>query len=76
MKGNNMKKVKAKTEMRSEYDFSKAVKGKHAESYAKGTNVVLLDKDVAKVFKDSGTVNSALRSIAGLNTKRKIGLVK
>ncbi len=30
-----MKKVKAKTEMRNEYDFSKAVKGKHADNYAK-----------------------------------------
>ena len=71
-----MKKVKAKTEMRNEYDFSKAVRGKHGDSYAKGTNVVLLDKDVAKVFKDSGTVNSALRGIAGLISKRKVNLVK
>ena len=67
-----MKKAKEKTEMRSEYDFSKAVKGKHARSHAKGTNVVLLDKDVAKVFKDSNTVNSALRGIAGLTPKRKM----
>ena len=71
-----MKKVKGKTEMRSEYDFGKAVKGKYAHNYARGSNVILLDEDVAKVFKDSNTVNSALRGIAGLTPKRKSHLVK
>ena len=50
--------------MRSEYDFSKAVRGKHHEAYRQGTNVVLLDADVAAVFRDSATVNSALREWA------------
>ena len=37
-------------EMRAEYDFSGGVRGKYAERYARGTNVVLLDPDVAEVF--------------------------
>jgi hypothetical protein len=48
-------------EIRAEYDFSNAVQGKHHRAYAKGTNVVLLEPDVARVFKDSASVNKALR---------------
>ena len=48
-------------EMRSEYDFSRGVRGKHYEAYRAGTNVVFLDPDVAKVFTDSASVNQALR---------------
>jgi hypothetical protein len=50
--------------MRPEYDFSKAVRGQTARRYAQGTNVVLLDSDVAKVFPDSASVNQALRVLA------------
>ena len=50
--------------MRAEYDFSSGVRGKHFEAYRRGTNVVLLEPDVAEVFKDSATVNSALRVLA------------
>ena len=50
--------------LREEYDFSSGVRGKHYESYRRGTNVVLLEPDVAEVFKDSATVNSALRALA------------
>ena len=49
--------------MREEYDFSTGVRGKHYEAYRQGTNLVLLEPDVAKVFKDSATVNSALRML-------------
>ena len=48
-------------ELRPEYDFSGGVRGKHYEAYRKGTNVVFLDPDVAQVFKDSASVNQALR---------------
>ena len=48
-------------EIREEYDFSDGVRGKYAAAYAEGTNVVLLDSDVAQVFRDSATVNQALR---------------
>jgi len=50
-------------EMLDEYDFSKGVIGKYAKQYAEGTNIVLLEPDVAKVFPDSAAVNQALRRI-------------
>ncbi len=50
-----------KGEMLPEYDFSGGVRGKYYERYKQGTSIVLLDEDVAKVFHDSATVNSALR---------------
>ena len=48
-------------DMRPEYDFSAGVRGKHHEQFQSGTNVVFLDADIAKVFKDSESVNRALR---------------
>jgi hypothetical protein len=50
-------------EMRDEYDFSGGVRGKFYQEYMKGTNVVLLDADVAEVFHDSEAVNQALRTL-------------
>ena len=52
--------------MRAEYDFSKAARGVTAARYAQGTNVVLLDPDVAQLFPDSRAVNEALRTFARL----------
>ena len=48
-------------EMRPEYDLRGGVRGKYYERYQQGTNVVLLEPDMAKVFHDSATVNEALR---------------
>ncbi len=53
-------------EMRSEYDFSRGVRGKHYEPYRAGTNVVFLDPDVAKAFTDSASVNQVLRLLLQL----------
>jgi hypothetical protein len=51
-------------EMRSEYDFSNAVRtGKYADRFEHGTNLVLLEPDVYKAFPDSESVNDALRLI-------------
>jgi hypothetical protein len=50
--------------MREEYDFSGGVRGKHYKAYRQGTNLVLLEPDVAKIFKDAATVNAALRMLA------------
>ena len=50
-------------EMRDEYDFSGGVRGRFYQEYVKGTNVVLLDPDVAEVFRDSDAVNQALRTL-------------
>jgi hypothetical protein len=48
-------------EMRDEYDFTGGVRGKYAAAYREGTNLVLLDSDVASVFRDAATVNQVLR---------------
>jgi hypothetical protein len=51
-------------ELRSEYDFSKmagGVRGKYVERYRAGTNLVLLDPDIAKAFPTDASVNEALR---------------
>jgi hypothetical protein len=47
-----------------EYDFRGGVRGKYAARYAEGSNVVVLDPDVAKVFPDAESVNQALRALA------------
>jgi hypothetical protein len=48
-------------ELRPEYDFSGGVRGKHHLAYKAGTNVVVLDPDVAEAFPNSSSVNRALR---------------
>jgi uncharacterized DUF497 family protein len=61
-----MKKASNKSadkQMRKEYDFSQGVRGKYARRYAQGTNVVVLEPDVAKVFPNSKVVNVSLRKI-------------
>lgn len=64
-----MSKKPATDELREEYDFTPeqlraGVRGKYAERYARGVNIVRLDSDVAAVFPDSESVNKALRSLA------------
>jgi len=48
-----------------EYDFSqmKGVRGKYVERYREGTNLVLLDPDVAAAYPDAKAVNDALRQL-------------
>ncbi len=53
-------------DMLEEYDFSNGVRGKYAGRFAKGSNVVVLDPDVAQVFTDSESVNQALRALVGI----------
>ena len=63
------KATKAKTkkvangEMRPEYDFSKAVRGKYYTRVMQGSNVIILDPDVAAMFATSQAVNEALRNL-------------
>lgn len=59
--------------MRTQYDFSKGVRGKHHQAYQHGTNVVLLEPDLAKIFKDSESVNRALRMLVELAGKEVHG---
>ena len=61
-----MSTIDKNNDMRKEYDFSEGTRGKHYQSYKDGTNVVLLDPDIAKVFKDSNAVNHALRMLMKL----------
>ncbi|MFQ6024754.1 MAG: hypothetical protein ACE5NW_18730 [Acidiferrobacterales bacterium] len=51
-------------DMREEYDPSAGVRGKYARRYAEGSNVVVLDPDVAAVFSDAESVNGTLRAVA------------
>ena len=48
-------------EMRPEYDLRGGVRGKYYQRDQEGTNIGLLDSDVAAVFRDSESVNQALR---------------
>lgn len=59
-------------DLRPEYDFTelgKAVRGKHVETYRQGSNVVVLDEDVANVFPNGKAVNNALRLLIDLAKK-------
>ena len=51
-------------EMRNHYDFTGGVRGKYARRYAEGTNVVVLDPDVAQFFPNRQAVNETLRAVA------------
>lgn len=61
--------------MRTEYDISEdelrqGVRGKYADRYAEGTNLVLLEPDVAEIFPDAASVNRALRALASIIKER------
>jgi hypothetical protein len=61
------------SEVRAEYDFSKGVHAKYFKRLAKeGSNVVVLEPDVAKAFPDSASVNEVLRVVlkAGQKARR------
>ncbi len=53
-----------------EYDFSGGVRGKYTSRYREGTNIVLLEPEIAEVFSDSQSVNDALRPLADLIRRR------
>jgi hypothetical protein len=63
-----------KDELRSEYDFSNmkgGVRGKYIERYQAGTNIVLLEPDVAQAFPTSEAVNEALRLLMQIAQRQK-----
>jgi hypothetical protein len=75
MNGKSMKKAKIDN-MRPEYvreDLGKGIRGKYYRQYQEGTNMVLLDPDVAKVFPTEASVNRALRSLIDV-AQRSAGL--
>lgn len=57
--------------MRAEYDFSGGVRGKYAEKYSRGTNVILLEPKVAEAFPDSKSVNDTLKAVLAIATRVK-----
>ena len=64
-----MPKVSAKTTkdtLRPEYDLTKlkgGVRGKYYQQAQAGTNLVLVEPELAKVFPDTASVNRALRAL-------------
>ena len=67
-------KIKCDPDMLKEYDFSQGVRGKYYKRFQKGSNVAVIDAELAKIFPDSKSVNQALRSLVSIarkSTKRK-----
>ncbi len=56
--------------MLDHYDFSDGERGKYANRFAEGSNVVVLDTDVAEIFPDRESVNQALRAVARIVQER------
>lgn len=56
-------------DMLGEYDFAHGRRGRYAQRYAEGTNVILLDPDVVTEFRDSRQVNDALRELLELRKR-------
>jgi hypothetical protein len=72
-----MRKARAKNnDMLREYDFSPGIRDKYARRYAKGSNVVVLEPDVAKVFPNAEAVNSSLHSLVEIIGRRKSAVAK
>ena len=64
--------TKADDELRPEYDpalIRGGVRGKYAERYQAGTNLVLLAPDVSAAFPDAEAVNEALRLLIRISKK-------
>lgn len=57
-------------ELAAEYDLSASRPNPYADRYAKGSNLVRIDADVAKVFPDARAVNDALRALAKIIEER------
>lgn len=55
-----------------EYDFRGARRNPYAARYAEGTNLVLLDPDVAAAFPDAAAVNDALRALAAIARRQPV----
>ncbi len=61
-----MKKIpsdSADPDLAAEYDFRTGTRGKYAQQYASGSNIIQLAPDVAEVFHDADAVNKALREL-------------
>ena len=73
-KSSRMKKVARRVdydEILPEYEFSGGIRGKYAKRYAEGTNLILLEPDLAAEFPDSKSVSRALRAYLKSKSKRR-----
>ena len=66
-----MKRTKDDPDLLQEYDFAGGVRGKYAHRYQEGTNVVVIDPDVAEFFPDHDAVNDALRSLVAVIRRQR-----
>jgi hypothetical protein len=57
--------------MRPEYDFSKGVRNKYAARLKPGSQIIVLDPDVAAAFGDAKSVNKALRMLLEVMPTRR-----
>jgi hypothetical protein len=57
--------------MREHYDFSGDVRGVTAARHAQGSNLVLIDPEVADLFPDGPSVTEALKALAALIRSRR-----
>ena len=57
---------------RDSYDFSGGVRGKYYRRYIESSNVVVLDPDVHRRFRNSSAVNKALRSLMRAEGTRRL----
>jgi hypothetical protein len=75
MSGKSTRKAKASADApRSEYrrsDLGKGVRGKYYKQFREGSNVVLLEPDVARAFPTGAAVNKALRSLIEIASRTK-----
>lgn len=67
---------KSNSDMQPEYDFSHGMRGKYARRYAEGTNVVVLEPDVARAFPSAEAVNGSLRALAQIIRKQRSAAAK
>ena len=71
MNEDKKKAVVRDVDMQEEYDFKGGVRGKYAKRYAEGTNLIVLDPDIAEKFPNSEAVNKALRTLLRITRHEK-----
>ena len=63
MNGEDQTSTLGDDDLAEDYDFSSGTRGRYTARYATGSNIVVLSPDVAEVFRDSQSVNEALRAL-------------
>lgn len=66
-----MKTMKNDPDILEEYDFSGGIRGKYSKRYERGSNVVVIEPDVAEFFPDHESVNEALRGLTTIIKRQR-----